>query len=70
MSLFLNDIYIGLLIIESDGRVALTNEILLASQFLEVERAELDRLWRLDKISFEVKSKLTQQLYFRATQLC
>lgn len=52
--------------VDHDERLELQNEILLASQILEVERAELDRLWHKEEISYAVKSKLLQQLDFRA----
>ena len=55
--------------IDHIARPELRIEVLLASQIREVERAELDRLWRNEEISFAVKLKLSQQLDFRESQL-
>jgi len=55
--------------IDHDAHLELKNEVLLASQLLEVERAELARLWHKEEISFAVKTRLLQQLDFRAHHL-
>jgi Na+/H+ antiporter len=55
--------------IDHVARSELRIEILLASQLRDVERAELDRLWQSEEISYAVKLKLLQQLDFRDSQL-
>ena len=53
---------------EYDVKIDLTNETVLTAQFLEIERAVLQCLWKQDKISYAVKSKLLEELDFRANQ--
>lgn len=55
--------------IDHEGHLELQNEVLIISQVIDVERAELTRLWRKEKISFTVKTKLVQQLDIRARYL-
>jgi CPA1 family monovalent cation:H+ antiporter len=45
-----------------DTILELKNSVYLSSQIIEVERTELLRMWREDKVSYTVKNKLLQQL--------
>jgi len=47
----------------------LHSSILLSSKILDVERAELMRLWHEKKINHEIKNKLLRKLDFRARNL-
>ncbi len=55
--------------IDHDSRQELEEEVLITSQLLEIERNELSKLWHNNKISYAVKTKLLQQLDFRARHL-
>ncbi|MDR3476873.1 MAG: sodium:proton antiporter [Gammaproteobacteria bacterium] len=49
-----------------DEKAEALEEVFLTSQIIEIERAELLRLWRSDKINLSVRNKLLEKLDHRA----
>ncbi|CAN5431930.1 Na+/H+ antiporter [soil metagenome] len=53
----------------SDEKTAIITEVFLLSQIIEIEKAELLRLWHSEKINLAVRNKLLERLDHRAKHL-